>query len=158
MYIPALLVGAVLAELELAFDARDGNAKADDAREHGAAKTARHRTPTIHECRLVCGDKIGEKGLFTGIVVNERERAVGVNSDVVPRGHGEFFKIESWRNVTVRPREDDESFTSGKRLPVGICFGEMAFKKAVLALILDDQRKMRCRGAGGGQFARRRTE
>ena len=76
MHICALLGGSILAELEFAFDARDGNAKADDAREHGAAKAVGHRMPAIHECRLICGDKIGEKRIFTGSVVDQRERAV----------------------------------------------------------------------------------
>jgi hypothetical protein len=58
----------------------------------------------------------------------------------------------------VRPREDDESFTAGERLPMRICLGEMAYKKAMLALIFDDQRKVGCHGARARQLARSRTE
>ena len=157
VHIPALLRSAILAELEFAFDALDGNAKADDAREQGAAKTVGHRTPTTHESRFMRRDEIGEKRLFAWVVVDERERAVGVNGDVVPRGHREFFDIKSWRNVTVRPREDDKSFTSGERLPVGIGFGEVTLNHAMLSFILDNKRKMGCRGARARLLAARRT-
>lgn len=158
MHISALLRGAVLAELEFAFDARDGDAKSHDAREHGPAKALWQCAPMFKISRFMRRDEIGEERLFTGIVVDERESAVSVNSDVVPCGHREFFDIKSWRNVTVRSREDGESFTPGERLPVGIGFGEMALKNAMLPFIFDDERKVSCRDSGAGRLPRRRTE
>ncbi len=88
------------------------------------------------------GDQIGEQGLLAWIVLHERERAAGMDRDVIPRGHGERLSVERWGNIAVRPRKDDKGFPSGERLPMGIGFGEMAFKNAVLALVFDDQRKM----------------
>src|SRR5580704_17112898 len=45
--IAALLGGAILADLELALDARNGDAEAHDAGQHGAPETLRHRAPSL---------------------------------------------------------------------------------------------------------------
>ena len=158
MDIPTLLGCAVLAEFELAFDARNWNAEAHDAREHGAAKAFRHSTPAIHEGRLMCSDETGEESLLGRIVFDQRKRAPSVNGDVIPRGHRELLCVKSWRNITVGAREDDQRFATSELLPVRIGLGEMALKKTVISLILDHQRKMGGHGACARLLARRRAE
>ena len=83
---------------------------------------------------------------------------MGVNRDVIPCGHGEGLSVERWGNIAVRSRENDEGFTAGEGLPVGIGLGEMALQNAVLAFVFHDQRKMSCHGARAPRFARRRAK
>ena len=70
---------SILAQFEFAFNARDGNAKTDDAQEHGAAKAIRQGVPTVEVSGLVGSDEVGEEGLFAGIVFDERKRSVGMD-------------------------------------------------------------------------------
>jgi hypothetical protein len=89
------------------------------------------------------------------VVFDERERAEGVDGDVIPGGHGERLGVERGRNVAVGAGKDDECFPAGERLPMAIGGSEMAFDDAVLTLVFHDKRKMRGevgrRGAGGAE-------
>ena len=133
---------AILAELELAFDARNGDAEANDAGEHGAAKALGQVAPLFGIGWLVQCDQAFEQGVFAGFVFDQFHRAVGVDGDVVPGGNGERFDVKRGRDVAVRAGEDDQGFAAGEGLPVTIGPGEVAFDEAVFAFVLDDQREM----------------
>lgn len=132
--------GAVLADLEFAFNTGDGDAKAHDSGKHGAAESFGQVAPLLCVCGVVGLDETGEERVFSWIVFDERERAVGVDRDVVPRGNGEFFGVERRADIAVRAGEDNEGLAVGERLPVRVCLGEVAFEDAVRAFVFHDER------------------
>ena len=87
--------GAILADFELAFDARDGDAEADDAGEHCSAEAIGETAPLFGIGGFVGFNQAGEKRVFACIVFNELECAVGVDGDVVPCGDGQLLGIEA---------------------------------------------------------------
>ena len=140
--IAAVDFGAVLADFEFAFDARDGNAEAHDAGKHGAAESVGKATPLIEIGRVIGFNQTGEQGVFTRVVFDEFEGAEGVNGDVVPCGDGQLLGIERRADVAVRTGEDDKGFAVGEGLPVSVGFREVAFKHAVGTVIFDDEGEM----------------
>ncbi len=138
----AFFSGAVLADLEFAVDARNGNAEAHDAGEHGAAKARGHGMPAFEIGRLQGLYQLFDKTGFTRVIFDQFERAVGVDCDVVPRRHGKRLNVQRGRNVTVRAGEDGQRFVARKRLPMRVGVGEMAFYEAVLAFVLYQERQM----------------
>jgi hypothetical protein len=140
--IAAVGFGAVLADLEFAFDAGDGDAEADDAGQHGAAESVGQIAPLLRVFLVVGFNESPEQRFFSCVVFDERERAAGVDGDVVPGGNGEFFGVERGADVAVRTGEDNEGFTVGEGMPVRIGFCEMAFEDAVGAIVFDDEGEM----------------
>lgn len=135
--------GPVLADLELAFNARDGDAEADDTGQHGAAIAVGKIAPLVGIGRIVGLDEPCKEGFFGGIIFNEFKRAIGVYGDVVPGGDGELLGVERWADVGVRAGKDNQGFAIGERLPMGIGLGEVAFEKAVRTFFFYDEGKMR---------------
>ena len=142
MYVAALLGGAILADLEFAFDSRNRDAEADNAGQHGAAEVVWHGVPFFGKGRLVGLDEAGEQRIFAGIVFHQFKGAVGVDGDVIPRGDGERIAVIGGRDVAVRAGKDDHGFAFGEGLPVAIGDGEVAFYETVRALVFHDQRKV----------------
>ena len=143
MNVAPLLGLAVLADLELALNALDGDAKADNPGQHGAAEFPWHGLPFFGKRRLVSLNEPAEQGVLAGLFLDQFHGSVSVHGDVVPGGHRERIDIESGRNVAVRAGEHDQRLVPGERPPVAIGLGEVAFEQPVRALVLDHQRQMR---------------
>src|ERR1035441_920189 len=69
--VEALGLGAVLADLELALDARDGNAKAYNPGEHRPSKAIRHGAPPVEIHRFVGADQPCEHAFLAGKYLNK---------------------------------------------------------------------------------------
>ena len=149
---------AVLADLELAFNVRDGNAEADDAGQHGAAKAIGHGAPLFCVTRLIGGDQAFEQRGLADLVLDKFERAGGVDGDVIPGGNGERIDVKSGRYLTVGAGEDNQRLAAGEGLPVAICLGEVAFEQAVGTVVFHHQREMGGNGSAGDLLAVERAE
>src|ERR1700751_755275 len=109
---------AVLAQLELAFDACGGNTEADDASEQCAAEAFRQPAPVLGVGRFVCLDQAFEQGILAGLILDELQCSVRVDCDVIPGGNRKWLSVERRRYVAVWSGEDNEGFAIGEQRPV----------------------------------------
>ena len=73
-------------------------------------------------------DESVEECVFFCFLLDEFERAVSVNGDVVPSGDRDPFGVERGRNIAMRSREDDERLAAGECPPMRIGLGEVPFE------------------------------